>query len=84
MELVTLVGVVAGALTTISFLPQTIKTWKTKSTKDISLEMFLCFCLGVILWVIYGFYTHNLPVFMANFVTFLLAFPILVCKLKYG
>ena len=84
MELVTWVGLLAGVLTTLSFLPQTIKTWKTKSTKDISLEMFLCFCVGVILWVIYGFYTWNLPVLIANFATFVLAFPILICKLKYG
>ena len=68
----TYVGLAAGILTTISFLPQAIKTWQTKSTKDISLVMFLSFCLGVVLWVIYGFYTNNLPVFLANFVTFLL------------
>jgi MtN3 and saliva related transmembrane protein len=84
MELMTYVGLVAGILTTISFLPQAIKTWQTKSTKDISLSMFLTFCVGVILWVIYGFYTKNIPVFVANFATFLLAFSILVCKLKYG
>lgn len=80
----TYVGLVAGVLTTISFLPQALKTWKTKSTNDISLAMFLCFCVGVVLWVIYGFYTRNIPVFVANFATFLLAFSILVCKLKYG
>lgn len=84
MNFMTFVGLAAGILTTISFLPQAIKTWKTKSTKDISLLMFLAFCLGVALWVIYGFYTHNLPVFLANFATFILAFSILVCKLKYG
>ncbi|MEY4519249.1 MAG: hypothetical protein RLZZ499_1848, partial [Cyanobacteriota bacterium] len=58
----TYVGLVAGVLTTISFLPQAIQTWQTKSTKDISLAMFLSFCVGVILWVIYGFYTNNIPV----------------------
>jgi MtN3 and saliva related transmembrane protein len=84
MEPMTYVGLVAGVLTTISFLPQAIKTWQTKSTKDISLAMFLCFCFGVILWVIYGFYTHNIPVFVANFATFILASSILICKLKYG
>lgn len=80
----TYVGLTAGILTTISFLPQAVRAWKTKSTKDISLAMFLCFCTGVVLWVIYGFFTSNLPVFLANFVTFILAFSILVCKLKYG
>ncbi|MBW4534550.1 MAG: SemiSWEET transporter [Pleurocapsa minor HA4230-MV1] len=84
MEPMTYVGLVAGVLTTISFLPQAIQTWQTKSTKDISLAMFLSFCVGVILWIIYGFYTNNLPVLVANSATFLLAFSILVCKLKYG
>ncbi len=84
MEMITVVGLVAGGLTTISFLPQAIKTWKTKSTQDISLVMFVCFCSGVVLWVIYGMVTQNIPVFVANFATFILAFPILVCKLKYG
>ena len=84
MQFMTYVGLTAGVLTTISFLPQAVRAWKTKSTKDISLAMFLCFCTGVVLWVIYGFYTQNLPVFLANFVTFLLAFSILICKLKYG
>jgi MtN3 and saliva related transmembrane protein len=51
MELMTYVGLTAGILTTISFLPQAVKTWQTKSTKDISLTMFLCFCFGVVLWV---------------------------------
>jgi len=84
MTPMTYVGLAAGVLTTISFLPQAIQAWKTKSTKDISLAMFLSFCLGVTLWVIYGFFTHNIPVFVANFATFLLASSILVCKLKYG
>ena len=40
---------------TIAFLPQAIKIWRSKSTKDVSLAMFVCFCAGVVLWVIYGF-----------------------------
>lgn len=84
MESITYVGLLAGTLTTIAFFPQAFKAWTTKSTKDISLGMFLCFCLGVILWVIYGLYTQNIPVFVANFATFILAFSILICKLKYG
>ncbi|MEL6929866.1 MAG: SemiSWEET transporter [Cyanobacteria bacterium J06600_6] len=80
----TYVGLAAGVLTTLSFLPQAIQAWKTKSTKDISLAMFLSFCLGVTLWVIYGFFTQNIPVFVANFATLILALSILVCKLKYG
>ena len=84
MTPMTYVGLAAGVLTTLSFLPQALQAWKTKSTKDISLAMFLSFCLGVTLWVIYGFFTENIPVFVANFATLILAFSILVCKLKYG
>lgn len=83
MNIVTIIGLLAGSLTTIAFLPQVIKTWKTKSTKDVSLIMFLTFCTGVSLWIVYGFLEKDLPVLMANIVTFLLASIILGFKLKY-
>jgi len=84
MDVVTLVGLVAGTLTTIAFLPQLLHTWRTKSAKDISLGMFLTFCTGVLLWLIYGFMIQSLPVILANGVTLVLAGVILVLKLKYG
>jgi MtN3 and saliva related transmembrane protein len=83
MNPITWIGLLAGALTTISFFPQMLKTWKTRSTKDISLEMFLLFCTGLLLWIIYGFFLEDIPVIMTNIATFILAFPILVLKLKY-
>jgi MtN3 and saliva related transmembrane protein len=83
MNPITWIGLLAGALTTISFFPQMLKTWKTRSTKDISLEMFLLFCTGVLLWIVYGFFLKDIPVIMTNIATFILAFPILVLKLKY-
>ncbi|BAQ66910.1 SemiSWEET transporter [Geminocystis sp. NIES-3709] len=83
MELVTIIGLMAGSLTTISFLPQVIKTWRSKSAKDISLSMFLSFCLGVLLWIIYGFLLGELPIIIANFITLVLAGTILFFKLKY-
>ena len=79
-----LVGLVAGALTTIAFLPQLLHTWRTKSAKDISLGMFLTFCTGVLLWLIYGFMIQSLPVILANGITLVLAGAILALKLKYG
>jgi len=82
-EWVTLLGLTAGVLTTLSFLPQVIKAWKSRSTRDISLGMFSMFCTGVFLWVIYGFLVGDIPVIAANAVTFLLAATILVLKLKY-
>lgn len=80
----TLIGLAAGSLTTIAFLPQVIKTWQSKSAKDISLGMFSIFCTGVFLWIIYGFTVGDLPVLLANIVTFILAFTILVFKFRYG
>lgn len=83
MTLVTIIGLLAGTLTTIAFLPQVIKTWKTKSTKDISLGMFITFCTGVLLWIIYGILVKDIPVVIANIATLSLASTILWFKLKY-
>ncbi|MEL7037729.1 MAG: SemiSWEET transporter [Cyanobacteria bacterium J06592_8] len=82
-SLVTAIGLLAGALTTIAFLPQVIKTWKTKSTRDVSLGMFVMFCLGVFLWIVYGALIQDLPLVLANVVTLSLASTILFFKLKY-
>lgn len=84
MDIAELVGLTAGALTTIAFLPQVLHSWKTKSTKDISLPMFLTFCTGVLLWFIYGVMIQSVPVILANGVTFMLAGAILLMKLKWG
>lgn len=78
-----LIGSFAGACTTLSLVPQVIKTLKTKSTKDVSLGMFVIFTLGVILWLVYGFQIASTPIIAANSVTFVLAAVILICKLKY-
>ena len=81
--MITVLGLLAGALTTISFLPQVIKTWTSRSTKDISLGMFLTFCSGVVLWIIYGIAVRDLPVIATNLATLILASTILLLKLKY-
>ena len=83
MTFVTIIGLLAGTLTTIAFLPQVIQTWKTKSTKDISLGMFLAFCTGVLLWIIYGILVKDIPLVIANVATLSLASTILWFKLKY-
>lgn len=83
MELVTIIGLMAGSLTTISFLPQVIKTWRSKSAKDISLWMFLSFCIGVFLWIIYGIMLGELPIIIPNIITLFLAGTILFFKFKY-
>lgn len=84
MNAVEILGLVAGSLTTIAFLPQVIQTWRSKSAKDISLGMFLTFCTGVFLWLLYGLLTQDTPIIVANALTFLLAATILGFKLKYG
>lgn len=81
---ITYIGLLAGTLTTIAFLPQVLRTWKTRSTKDISLGMFLTFCTGVFLWIVYGSLAADLPVLAANTATFVLASTILVFKFRYG
>ena len=78
-----LIGLFAGSLTTISFLPQVIKTWKSRSAKGLSLGMFLLFSLGVLLWLIYGLIIKDIPVIVANLVTLILASTILIFKLSF-
>lgn len=84
MDIVTLVGLAAGGLTTVSFVPQVIKTWKTKSADDISSGMFLLFAAGVLLWLIYGIAINALPVIAANAATLVLALTVLVLKRRYN
>jgi len=84
MDLTMIMGLLAGTMTTIAFLPQLFQTWKTRSAKDVSLGMFLIFTTGVVLWVIYGLMIQSLPIIAANTVTLVLAGAILVLKLRYG
>jgi MtN3 and saliva related transmembrane protein len=84
MDFTTALGLLAGTLTTIAFLPQVIRTWKSKSTKDLSLAMLGTFTTGVFCWLIYGLMIDSLPIILANAVTFLLAGANVVLKLRYG
>ena len=77
-----LLGVVAGTLTTISFVPQVVKTWRTRRADDVSLGMLLLFTAGVLLWMIYGLMTGAAPVIAANGVTVVLAIVMVVLKLR--
>ncbi len=80
----TLFGLLAGVCTTISFLPQVIKTIKIKETKDISLLMYIVLTTGIILWIIYGILRKDYPVIIANVITFVLSATVLFLKLKHG
>ena len=83
MNTIQLLGLTAGALTTTAFLPQVIKTWKSKSAKDLSLGMFMLFSLGVALWLVYGIMVQDTPVIAANLVTLMLASTILFFKFRF-
>lgn len=78
------IGFAAGLLTTLSFVPQAQRVWATRSTKDISLLMYLAFTSGVVLWLIYGILIDSLSVTLANSVTLVFALFILVMKLRHG
>ncbi|MBI3032538.1 SemiSWEET transporter [Candidatus Woesearchaeota archaeon] len=82
MEFVYL-GLIAGLLTTAAFIPQVWKSWKTKSTKDLSLSMTIIFFVGVVLWLIYGITVKDLPMTLWNSITLLLVGVLLILKLKY-
>lgn len=83
MSAVMLLGFVAGTLTTIAFLPQLFKTWRSRSAKDISLEWLVTFTTGILLWLIYGLCIWSMPVILANGVTLVLISVILFFKLKF-
>ena len=83
MNAIQLLGLMAGSLTTAAFLPQVVKTWKSRSAKDLSLGMFSLFCLGVAMWLIYGLAINDVPVIAANLVTLLLASTLLFFKLRF-
>lgn len=83
IDLVEGLGLLAGAQTTLAFLPQALKVWRSKSAHDISLATFLMFCGGVSCWLAYGLLIDSLSIVVANALTLALAFSILVMKLRY-
>lgn len=79
-----MVGIVAATLTTVAFVPQAVKTWRSRHARDLSLGMFLLFTLGVLCWLLYGVLIGSWPIIVANTVTTGLAGSILFFKLRYG
>ncbi len=78
------IGGAAATLTTCSFLPQVVRVWQTRHTKDISLLMYSLFTTGVALWLAYGVLLASWPIILANGITLLLAGTVLVLKLRFG
>jgi MtN3 and saliva related transmembrane protein len=83
VDAITIIGLIAALFTTVSLLPQLIKVYKTKSTKDISTGMFTLFGTGVLLWFVYGVFVNDLPIIVANSLAFIQAAVILFFKAKY-
>lgn len=77
-----LIGFIAAVCTTFAFLPQVIKVWKTKQTKDLSLRMYTVMFIGICLWFVYGLRINSLSIILANIVTGFLVFTILVYIIK--
>ncbi len=83
MNSIDLLGYAAGILVVISLLPQTVKSWKTKSTRDLSLWRYIIYCVGLILWITYAVIINNGPVAVMNSIGLVLALSILYLKVRY-
>ncbi|UCE36422.1 MAG: SemiSWEET family sugar transporter [Thermoplasmata archaeon] len=83
MNPVTILGLVAATLTTLAFLPQAVKTIKTKHTKDLSLGMYCVLTIGIFLWLLYGILIGDIPIILANGITLLFCLTILSLIIRY-
>lgn len=78
-----IIGLIAAVLTTGAFVPQVLKTWRSKDVEGLSLTMYSVFFVGIILWLVYGIMIESLVVILANIITAILAFILVFFKLKY-
>lgn len=83
MDLITIIGLLAGTMTTVSFIPQLIRTVKYKNTQSISLGMYSIFTFGVLVWLFYGIVKKDIAIIVANIITLTFTIIILILKLKY-
>jgi len=84
MALIDIIGIIAAIIVNISFIPQFIKSWKTKKTEDISIMMYLIYTMGILLWLIYGVTIKNIPIIFSNLIGLSLLLSVLYLKIKYG
>jgi MtN3 and saliva related transmembrane protein len=76
------IGIIAGALSCTTFLPQVIKTWKSKSTRDVSLEMFIIASIGTTLWLVYGILIHSISIIGTNIIVLIFSLIMLFLILR--
>ena len=84
MALLDYTGYAAAACTTSAYIPQVLRVWRTRSTTDISLKMFLVLVTGLSLWLTYGIWRGEWPLIVANSITLMLASTILYFKIRHG
>lgn len=81
--MIEVLGLAAGCMTTCSFIPQVVRTYRSRSVSDISLRMYLLLCAGIAMWVVYGIMIGSVSVVAANSVSLCLTLAILVMKIKF-
>lgn len=77
-----IIGLIAGGLTSVSFIPQALKTIRTQNTSGISLTTYMLFTIGVALWVIYGYFTKDFAILLTNLITVMPSLTILIMKVR--
>jgi MtN3 and saliva related transmembrane protein len=83
IDIYEIIGLVAAVLTTSAYVPQVYKTWKKKEADDLSLVMYTVMFVGIVLWLIYGIYLKSLAMILANIVTTILTFMMIIFILRY-
>ena len=84
MSFTQILGYTAGAITSLTFLPQVIKTWKEKSAKDVSLLMFIVAASNEVLWIIYGILQNDWVIILTNVCVLAMSLVMIFLKLRYG
>jgi MtN3 and saliva related transmembrane protein len=84
MNNIEIIGFTAGIFLAVSLVPQIIKSWKTRSTKDISLIWSLINLIGEILWIVYGFYLNSYSLIIMSSISFLMNIFMMSLKIKFG
>lgn len=83
MPFVDILGYSAGAITSLTFLPQVLKTWKAKSAKDVSLLMFIIAAINEVMWIVYGVLLDNWVIILTNAIVLAMSLTMIYLKLKY-
>jgi MtN3 and saliva related transmembrane protein len=82
-QLTEIIGFIAAVFTTLAYVPQFMKVWKSRSAKDVSMRMYVMMCSGVFLWLVFGIRLRSLPIILANGVTLVLTLAILWLKIRH-